>query len=405
MKALQSIRANRNLTRLLLAQVPADFSDWLDFIAIGAILAFSWNAEPIAFAWLAVAMGLPYLIVGVPAGAIVDKSDLKTVLVLSNLARGGVTFALIFANSVPLLLAFVFLRSMADSFFSPAKQAAIQALTDDDDLMQANAVSHTINQVSKIAGPVVGGAMLAYMAPQSVFLFNTIISLTAAVILLGLPKGFRELVPSEPSTILADIREALTYLRHNRILTITMLLMGAGFFSMFFYDTMFPLLTAALSFDQTAFGLAIACVGLGGTLSAILLISISLPRPFLAIGLGSLVAGICIALLGVFASTEFPLHEIAFYGIFLLIGMMSSFMFVPFRTIMQHHTKPEMMARVAALSEMISILAMLIAPFIGATIALIYTVGVSFIIGGIMGALLGLVAIIISFKLANDEPK
>jgi len=76
--------ANRDLRKLLGAQLPADFADWFDFVAIGALLAFSWNAEPVIFAVLAVSMGLPYLIIGPLAGVVVDRSNLKSVLIWSN---------------------------------------------------------------------------------------------------------------------------------------------------------------------------------------------------------------------------------------------------------------------------------------------------------------------------------
>ena len=91
----------RSVRRLLTMQVPADMADWLDMVAIGALLAFTWKAPPVAFAWLAVAMALPPLTIGVLAGVYVDRWPLRRTLVLANLGRGLATAALILAPNWP----------------------------------------------------------------------------------------------------------------------------------------------------------------------------------------------------------------------------------------------------------------------------------------------------------------
>ncbi|HIP77808.1 MAG TPA: MFS transporter, partial [Kiloniellaceae bacterium] len=146
--SLSAAAAHPGLPRLLGAQVPADFADWLDFVAVGALLAFTWQQGPMAFALLAAAMGLPYVLIGPFAGALTDRADLKRVLVFSNLGRAAATFAAAFAPDTTVLLLIVFARGCADAFYTPAKQAAIQALVPPPDLMAANGISHAINQTS-----------------------------------------------------------------------------------------------------------------------------------------------------------------------------------------------------------------------------------------------------------------
>jgi len=175
------------LRRLLIAQVPADFADWLDFVAIGALLAYVWMVPPYVFAVLAVSMGLPYLLIGPFAGVWVDRSKLNRVLILSNLGRAICTAALFLAPHWPVLMVLIALRAGCDTFFTPAKQAAIQALTDDDTRMRANGRSHAINQMSKIAAPALGGTLLIWLAPQQIFLINALVSLIAVLLMWRLP--------------------------------------------------------------------------------------------------------------------------------------------------------------------------------------------------------------------------
>ncbi len=79
----------RDLRRLLAAQIPADFADLLDFVAIAALLTYDWHAPPMVFAWFAVAMALPYLLIGPLAGLLVDRVDTRLALIASNLGRGA----------------------------------------------------------------------------------------------------------------------------------------------------------------------------------------------------------------------------------------------------------------------------------------------------------------------------
>ena len=156
---------NPQLRRLILAGIPADFADWLDYVAI--------------------ALGLPYLIIGPFAGALIDKSDLRIVLIASNLGRAATTAALIFAPNVVILLTLVFVRGAIDSAFTPARQTAIQTLADGEQRNSVNSIVHGINQLSKVAGPALGGLLLVWFAPQTVFTINAFISLLAAINNLG----------------------------------------------------------------------------------------------------------------------------------------------------------------------------------------------------------------------------
>ncbi len=76
---------NAELRKLFAAQLPADFADWLDFVAIGALLAFVWDAPSYAYALLAVGMGA-YLLIGPFAGVLVDRCPINAVLSGATLA-------------------------------------------------------------------------------------------------------------------------------------------------------------------------------------------------------------------------------------------------------------------------------------------------------------------------------
>ena len=264
---LRDLRRHRGLPRLLTAQAPADLADWLDFVALGGLLVFHWGVGPVALAWLAVALGLPYVLVGPFMGALVDRVPLRAALVASNLGRAAATAALMLPETVPALLAVVFLKGCSDSAFTPARQAAIQALAPPEARTMANGTSHAINQAAKVAGPALGGLLLTVLEPQSVFLVNAAVSALAAVILLTLPGDLRpppEAGAEGGGAPWGQVGGALALVRARPPLRLAIGLMSAGFFALFFYDALIPLLTRALGHSERVFGAAIAAVGAGG---------------------------------------------------------------------------------------------------------------------------------------------
>ncbi len=372
------------LRQLLIAQVPADFADWLDFVAIGALLAYVWTVDPFVFALLAVSMGLPYLIIGPVAGVVVDQSGIKQVLILSNIGRAIATAGLVLAPNWQVLLLVVALRSSVDTFYTPAKQTAIQALTDADDRTRINGISHAINQASKIVAPALGGGLLIWFNPQNIFAINALISVVAAVLLWRLPVINRPAADAEDAMgIRQNLAAGIDVVRKTPILRSALAMMGAGYFAMFFYDTLIAPMTRDLGYTETILGLSLAAVGAGGVLGALALGTGQADRrPFVLVAVGSGIAAVIIIGIGVFEVTGKPLGHIAFIGLFGLLGFCTAMTVVPFRTVIQNNVSSARIGRVTALSEALNTIALLTAPFIGAAIAAAYSIGAAFICGG-----------------------
>lgn len=397
-RPLARIAGNRPLIRLLAVQAPADFADWIDFVAIGAILAYFWEAGPVAFAWLAVALGLPYVLVGPFAGALVDRSDLRLVMIASNFGRAVATLALILAANVPVLLVLVALRSSIDAFFSPARQAAVQSLVVEEDRTAANGASFAINQASKIAGPAIGGAMLIALNPDAIFAISGAVSLLAAALAIGLPRSMRA-ASAGGESVVADIRAAIVEVRGRPKLVFAVVLMSAGFFAMFLYDTLIPLLTLEFGHPESVFGIAIAAVGGAGIVGAVLLgLRSGAASPLGPIATGAIVSGAVAVALGVAAIAGWGISALVYVGLFAVLGLATSLLVVPFRTIIQDETTPASIAKVTALTEAVNTAVLLAAPFIGAAIAELYSVGAAFALGGALFVAIGIAVLFRLFR-------
>jgi len=376
--------------RLLLASLPADFADWLDYVAIIAVIVYTWGHGPLALAALSITLTLPYVLVGPLLATWVDRTEIKRVLLLSNLGRGVLTLGLAVVPSFELLLAVLALRAVVDSAFTPAKQAAIQLATPAPLLMAANGLHQGVNQTSKIAGPALGGLLIAVMPAQGVFLINAALSFIAVAVLLGL-----RLPESAPT---ADRHEnfwqslsggIVLFLANRRLLTVLVFAASAHFI-WFLYDTQIAFLNDAFGYDTTVFGLSIAASGVGGVLGAVLAGSAKGMRPLAMMGLPALLSGVVTIGLGAAAVAGWQIPLPLYLVTFAVMGGTTIFMLVPYRAVIQSESPPDRIARVTAAGEAVMIVAMMSAPVIGGLITATWGISAPFLVGGVLLAMLGL---------------
>ena len=395
MKSYGDILKTPGLRRLMAASIPADLADWLDYVAIIALIVYGWQQGPFALALLTVAISVPALLVGPFTAVLVDRADLRLALVISNAGRALTTFMLIFAPSLWVLLPIVFARGCIDSAFTPARQAALQALTPPALNGPANGMVFAINQTTKIAGPALGGALLVVASPQLVFGVNTALSLCAAAILFFIAIPARP--PVERHSILAEAPRRLSRVFAQSALLQVLVFMVLGWAFAFLYDTLIAVLVQDFGFDEAVFGYVIAASGFGGVVGALLAGLVRMRRDLPWMGLGALVSGPFTVLIGIWALTGWAPPLWVLVGLVFFIGVATGFMLVPYRATLQRETPPDRIARVFAAAEAVVIVVVVVSPFIGSAIASVFGIGATFAIGGAGLVALGIAAVTFGF--------
>jgi MFS family permease len=100
------------------------------FIAAAPLLAAALTRNPIAVSTVTAALYVPWLVAGLPAGALVDRWPRRRVMVTADLLRAGMLGGLVATValgwiSVPVLVAAVLCVGIAQCFFDSAAQACI----------------------------------------------------------------------------------------------------------------------------------------------------------------------------------------------------------------------------------------------------------------------------------------
>jgi MFS family permease len=129
------------------------------------LLARSYTDATLAIAGVGCAAMLPWLLLSLPAGAIVDRSDRRTVLLTANLVRAAILalsafLAVIGVGAIALIYLVAFSAGVAETFYATAASAIVPQLVDQTQLDRANALQQIADQATnQFAGRALGGAL------------------------------------------------------------------------------------------------------------------------------------------------------------------------------------------------------------------------------------------------------
>lgn len=398
---------NKAYRSLFGAQIFSDLGNWLDFIAIQVIVAYHWGLGEAAIASVIITMGIPWVIIGPLASVFVDKLPKKPLMITCLLLRIFFVAGLFFAPNLYVLLLFVFLKGTVAALYDPARQSAIRHTVPEEELPEAVTLSQLSVNTMKIAGPALGGGMIALYGVKSPFIFEMAGFLVAVLFLLTLPRIEAEAKEQEndKDSYFKNFSEGIRHIFSAQILKAAVILSSIAFFIIFLYDGLFIFIAQDLGFDQEEFGLLIGSVGFGSVVGALLLGKWTdwKHKPVHLMASASIVSGVLILTIGLGAMELFELPKVLWMAGAFLMGILGSLEGVPFGYVLQSETPKEMMGRVSAAAMSLQTFSMLVAPAAGAALA--KWIGVS---GVLMGAgtatfFLGTFALLIRLRQANEK--
>lgn len=177
------------------------------------------------------AQAVPFLIFGPIAGRAADRYDRRMIMVWSDFASGLVTAGLaLYAVIVPLpniwaLAAVGFLLSSINSFFMPARTAAIPNLVEGEALMEANSLIVSTQQIVFMMAHAFSLTVLGALfkaSPHIAFplaaAMNAITFLVSALFILGLPKLQPSLEGRETAGAWQEVVEGLKAIKSNHMM-------------------------------------------------------------------------------------------------------------------------------------------------------------------------------------------
>jgi predicted MFS family arabinose efflux permease len=243
-------------------------------IAIPLLAVSTLGASAFDMGLLAAAQSLGVILVGLPAGAWVDRLRRRRLMVRTSLLRAAVLFAVAALaslgglNLTALALAALFL-GVAGALFDLGQQTYLPVLVGRDRLVRANAALQAGQSVALSAGPALGGALVSLTGAATTMAGTGVPFLVSAVLLRRI-RGGDPAPPRADRALLADIGEGLRYLWGNAALrAIACCTATTNLFMSMIIALMVLFLVRDVGLAPGIVGLIGAAAGIGGVSAAL----------------------------------------------------------------------------------------------------------------------------------------
>ena len=290
------------------------------------------------------------------AGAVVDRSDRKRIMVAADIGRAILT-ALIPISvivGVPtmavILLVAAPLRTF-HAFFRAAYIASLPGIVGRRHLPRANGIVETVESTSVIVGPAIAGLLAASIGAGLTLAIDAASFAASAAGLLLITRRLRAPAVRPPSRILDDVREGFTYVLNHPVLRATILLFSS------FAAVIAPLIPALavritrdLSESESVFGLVLSAYGVGAVAGSLAVARLG-RRTRVAVALLAGIFATGLVLIGIALVDAL----IGMLGLALLAGLAESIVTVTYVTIRTVNSPDELLGRVGGSARVVTL--------------------------------------------------
>lgn len=243
-------------------------------LAIPLVAIMALDASPFEVGVLAAMSTASFLLVGLPAGAWVDRMRRRSVLIVGDLGR-AVALATVplawwsGALTIWQLYAVALGSGAFTVFFDVAYQSYLPHLVGRDNLVEGNAKLESVAAVSRLAGPAVAGYLIRLLSAPVALLVDAAALALSAIFVARIGKPEERPARRPDAHLLREIAEGLRFVAGHRLLRA--IATCTGIFNLCYaaYSAMMILyLKRELGLDAGTIGLVFSIFGAGGLLGA-----------------------------------------------------------------------------------------------------------------------------------------
>jgi len=210
------------------------------------------------------------ILIGMLFAPLVDRLSRRRLLIVSDLARAAVFCALPFANSPTTIVVLAGLIGIATGFFRPAVYAGMPNLVDNERLPEATSLFHTVENLTWMVGPVVGGILIAAQGPDLAYWLNAVTFVASAALIARIPAARLQAGKVESRGHWRDIGDGVKVVLRSRALLAVLVVWNVVMLGNAAINVAEVVLAkVALDSGDVGFGVLVAAGGLGLTLGSV----------------------------------------------------------------------------------------------------------------------------------------
>jgi MFS family permease len=261
--------------RLWIGETVSQFGTMVSQLALPLVAILVVHASTFEVGLLTAFETAAFLLVGLPAGAWVDRMRFRSVLIFNDLVRAAAMGSIPFAAwmgvlSIGQLYVVALLVGVSTVFFDVAYQSYLPELIDRSSLVDGNAKLQASESVAQVAGPSVGGVLIQAMTAPYAVLIDALSFLWSAAWVVAIrarpPKPERK-----PDRHLGrEIAAGLRFVVGNRMLrAIAMCTGSSNLFSSIAFAVYYVLLARQLHLTAGVIGLITSTSAVGGLVGSL----------------------------------------------------------------------------------------------------------------------------------------
>jgi Na+/melibiose symporter-like transporter len=244
-------------------------------VAIPLLAVQVLHASTFMVSALTAASSAPWLVVGLLAGAWVDRLPSRRVMITCDIIAALLYASLPVAAWLGLLttgqlLGVAFLAGTANMFFSTAQQVFLPSIVSVGDLIEGNAKMQGSSSAATISGRSVAGLLARAMGDAAALLVNAASFLVSAACLLAIPARTSAPRSVRRTRITTDIGESIRLIWRDpylRPMTVYPILANFAYSGITSLQVVF--LVRVVGFNSLVVGVLLAAAGAGGIIGAI----------------------------------------------------------------------------------------------------------------------------------------
>jgi MFS family permease len=268
--------ADHDYRQLFAATTVSQFGFQITQLAIPLVAIVTLDASPFQVGLLTALGMAPFLLIGLPAGAWVDRMRRRNVLITSDLARAVVLLTVPLAwwadaLTIWQLYAVAMLHGALTVFFDVAYQSYLPHLVGRDNLVEGNARLESVRAVALLGGPAIGGQLVRLLTAPVALLADGLALAGSALLLVRIGKREERPVRRDDQHLLREIGEGLRFVLGHRLLRAIAMCTGSANFFIGGAATAMEILflERVVGVDAGTIGLVFTVLGAGGVLGAL----------------------------------------------------------------------------------------------------------------------------------------
>ncbi len=266
---------HRNFRLLWIGETVNQLGSAMALVGMPLLAVLVLHASTFAVASLTAATYLPWLVIGLPAGAWVDRLPCRMVMIVCDLIS-----AVLFASipvaawlgvlSLGQVLAVALAAGTANVMFMTAYQVNLPSLITADELVEGNAKMQGSAAAAGFGGQALGGVAAQAVGAATALLFNAGSFLVSAACVLAIQARLpRQAAPRKVTTLRREVAAGVALVAHDRYLRPLALYGGAANFALDGYTALVVVfLVRVVGLSAAAVGLLMAVPGIALMLGA-----------------------------------------------------------------------------------------------------------------------------------------